>query len=506
MTILSLGEVVQQHAAHMGSAVALSYPDAELSWSELESRANRRARILRSLGVAKDDLVAIMLPNGSEFHEAVVGVWKAGATPCILPSKLPGQEAAEIFALARPAALIGTAPFAHDIPCIAPGADLSAFDDAPLEPVSATRWKAIASGGSSGRPKIILDSMPASFDTANSPYLGMGLRPSGTMLNPGPLYHNMPFLFTSIALMLGSRIVGMARFDAEECLHLIEAHRVEFVGFVPTMMHRIWALPQEVRERYDLSSLKAVWHMAAPCPPWLKHFWIDWLGPEKIFEAYGGTEAGGCAISGVEWLAKPGSVGKVAPGTLRILREDGGEADPGEVGEVHFPAALAKGFDYIGAEKTVDAQGFSIGDLGYVDEDGYLFLADRRDDLILRGGANVYPAEIEAALDQHRLVVSSAVIGLPDADLGERVHAIVQIGAGVRADPAALADFLRERLAKYKWPASYELIETELRDDAGKIRRSGLKQERLVWLEQGRNFAAASAALHAIDKGNSDAR
>lgn len=490
MTIRPLGEIIRDHAAEMGSAVATLYPDATLTWAELDSRSNQRARLLSSLGVAQDDLVAIMLPNGSEFHEAVAGVWKAGATPCVLPSQLPGREAEEVFALARPAAAIGTTPFAHHIPQVAANVDLSGFDAGPLEPLAAARWKAVASGGSSGRPKIIVDTMPAAFDPAASPYAGVGMRAGGVMLNPGPLHHNMPFLFTSIALMLGSTVIGMARFDAEECLRLIEAHRVEFVGFVPTMMHRIWALPQAVRESYDLSSLKAVWHMAAPCPPWLKHFWIDWLGPENIFEAYGGTEAGGCAISGMEWLAKPGSVGKVAPGTLRILREDGQEADPGEVGEIHFPAALAGGFEYIGAEKAVDGRGFSIGDLGHVDADGYLFLADRRTDLILRGGANIYPAEVEAALDQHPLVASSAVVGLPDADLGERVHAIVQLRSGANTDLAAIADFVRQRLARHKWPTSYEWVETDLRDEAGKVRRSGLKKERLAWLDEGRHFRA----------------
>lgn len=488
MTTHSLGEIIQRHATDMGAAVATCYPDATLTWAELDSRSNRRSRLLSSLGVGQDDLVAIMLPNGSEFHEAVAGVWKTGATPCILPSRLPGREAEEIFALARPAAVIGTTPFAHEIPQVAAGSNLSDFDDAPLEPLIAARWKAVASGGSSGRPKIIVDTMPAAFDPETSPYAGVGIRTGGAMLNPGPLHHNMPFLFTSIALMLGSTVIGMARFDAEECLRLIEGHRVEFVVFVPTMMHRIWALPQAVRERYDLSSLKAVWHMAAPCPRWLKHFWIDWLGPEKIFEAYGGTEAGGCSIGGIEWLAKPGSVGKVTPGTLRILREDGQEAAPGEVGEVHFPAALAGGFEYIGAEKKIAAGGFSIGDLGHVDEDGYLFLADRRTDLILRGGANIYPAEVESALDEHPLVIASAVIGLPDADLGERIHAIVQLRRDACTDVTEIADFLRPRLARHKWPASYEWIETALRDEAGKVRRTGLRQERLAWLEDKRDF------------------
>jgi bile acid-coenzyme A ligase len=174
---------------------------------------------------------------------------------------------------------------------------------------------------------------------------------------------------------------------------------------------------------------------------------------------------------------------------LRILREDGSEAAAGEVGEVHFPAAGKSKFRYLGAEAKTDASGgYSIGDLGHLDEDGYLFLADRRSDLILRGGANVYPAELEAVLEEHPLVSTSAVIGLPDEDLGERVHAILHLREGETLDLAAIAAHLAERLAKYKWPASYELSDTPLRDDAGKIRRTALKAERRAWLEAGRAF------------------
>ena len=492
MSLVSLGSVVRSHAEQKGDSVALDYPDSTLTWTELETRSNRRARKLRSMGVVKDDLVAIMLPNGSEFHEAVVAVWKAGATPCILPSRLPGHEAAEIFALARPAAVIGQPQFAHNRPQIALDADFSQFDATPLDDIYASRWKAVASGGSSGRPKIIVDTMPAAIDPAAAPFTPLGVPTNGAMLNPGPLYHNMPFLFTSFGLMAGAKVVGMRRFDPEECLRLIEKHKVEFVGFVPTMMHRIWALPSEVRNRYDLSSLKFVWHMAAPCPPWLKHFWIDWLGADKIFEAYGGTEAGGCGVGGVEWLTKPGTVGKVIPGTLRILRGDGTEAAVGEVGEVHFPPALANKFEYIGSEMEFDANGgYTIGDLGHMDKDGFLFLADRRSDLILRGGANIYPAEVEAALEEHPLVASSAVIGLPDGDLGERVHAIVQVREGDAASLGSIVDFVSERLTKSKCPASYELSDTPLRDDAGKLRRSALKSQRVAWLNDGRTFVAS---------------
>jgi bile acid-coenzyme A ligase len=302
MALQSFASIIQAHARHKGDAPALSYPDGALTYGELDRRSNRRARLLAELGVRKDDHVAILLPNGSEFHEAVVAVWKSGATPCVLPPKLPGREAADVLALARPAAVIGDLPFAWDGPRIAQGASLAGFSDAAVADAGSSHWKAVASGGSSGRPKLVVDNMPAFVDPATAPYAALGLAGDGAMLNPGPLYHNTPFMFTSYGLLAGTHVVGMQRLDAEEALRLIERHRVSFVVFVPTMMQRILALPERVRLSYDLSSLKFVWHMAAPCQPWVKRAWMDWLGADRIFEAYGGTEGGGgCAITGREW-------------------------------------------------------------------------------------------------------------------------------------------------------------------------------------------------------------
>jgi bile acid-coenzyme A ligase len=486
----SISSIIQDFAKQKGDAPAITYPDGSLTWNQLDKRSNQRSRMLATLGVKHNDLVAVTLPNGAEFHEAVVGVWRAGATPCLLPSKLPGREASEILSLAKPAAAIGEIALDHGVPHIAPNADLSDFSDAPVDNPNARHWKAVASGGSSGRPKIIVDNMPAAIDPAVPPFAAIGMPTDGVMLNPGPLYHNMPFLFTSFALMAGAHIVGMTRFDAEEALRLIERHKVQFMAVVPTMMQRIWALPESIRNGFDVSSLKAVWHMAAPCPVWVKRAWIEWLGPDKIFEAYGGTEGGGgTAITGREWLAKPGSVGKASFGGVRILRQDGSEADVGEIGEVHFAAAGKEKFRYVDGEPTTDPKpGFSIGDLGHVDQDGYLFLADRRSDLIIRGGANVYPAEVEAVLDEHPLVSSSAVIGLPYTDLGERVHAIIHLREGQTLNLAAIIAHVEERLSKYKHPASYEVSDTPLRDDAGKVRRTLLKAERTEWLQTGQSF------------------
>lgn len=254
-------------------------------------------------------------------------------------------------------------------------------------------------------------------------------------------------------------------------------------------MHRIWSLPGEVKARYDLSSLRQVVHMAAACPPWLKRAWIDWLGPDRILEVYAGTEGAAILITGEEWLRKPGSVGKAMPDTLSVRDDRGDVCASGVVGETFFAADAATRFHYIGAEPGLDAEGrLSLGDLGYLDEDGYLFLADRRTDLIIRGGANIYPAEVEAVLDEHPAIVSSVVIGLPDGEYGQRVHAIVEIALAGTATAADLDTFTRERLASYKRPESYEFVNYRLRDDAGKVRRSQLRAERQNWIDTGRAF------------------
>jgi bile acid-coenzyme A ligase len=233
-----------------------------------------------------------------------------------------------------------------------------------------------------------------------------------------------------------------------------------------------------------MSSLKHVFHMAAAVAPDVKERWIDWLGPDRIMEVYAATEVvGGTIISGGEWLNKRGSVGRPFMGSqVKIVTEDGAVAAPGEVGEVYMMPERGAGstYHYLGAERRADAKGWeSVGDIGWLDEDGYLFLADRRADLILRGGANIYPAEIEAVLELHPDVATAVAVGLPDADLGQRVHAIIEPKAGRAVDEAALAALMVEHLARFKHPQSYEFVSEPLRDEAGKVRRSALRDARL---------------------------
>jgi bile acid-coenzyme A ligase len=377
--------------------------------------------------------------------------------------------------------VVGAPPGEHyAFPCVPAGFEPdAALSDAPLPDVLAENVRCMTSGGSTGRPKLIVDLSPALVDP-DAPDNGM--LPGGVTLVPGPLYHAGPFMTSWSQLLGGGTVVLMSRFDAEQALALIERHRVDWVLFVPTMMQRIWRLPEPVRRRYDVSSLRRVMSTGAPSPAWLKRAWIDWLGPEKIFEAYGGTErSGGTMISGVEWLAHPGSVGRPTLGRrIRVQRPDGSECAPREVGEVFMmpPAGRGSTYRYIGAEPVAAADGWeTLGDMGYLDEEGFLYLVERKSDMILVGGANVYPAEIEAALDAHPAVRSSAVIGLPDDDLGSRVHAIVDATAPVGEDE--LRAHLAAHLVQYKIPRSFEFVHEPLRDDAGKVRRSALREERL---------------------------
>jgi bile acid-coenzyme A ligase len=307
------------------------------------------------------------------------------------------------------------------------------------------------------------------------------MTPGGTTLVPGPLYHAGPFITAWQSLLSGRRVVLLPRFEASECLALIEKHRVDWVLFVPTMMQRIWKLPDAERNARDLSSLQTVMCSGAPSPAWLKRAWIEWIGPEKIHEAYGGSERiGGTAISGTEWLEHPGSVGRPTGGRkMRVLDPQGRELPAGEIGEVFMmpPGGQGSTYRYIGAEAKATGDGWeSLGDMGYLDTDGYLYLVDRKTDMIVTGGANVYPAEVEAAIDAHAAVRSSAVIGLPDPDLGQRIHAIVDAPNGV--DEEALREHLAQRLVRYKVPRSLEFVDEPLRDDAGKVRRSALREAR----------------------------
>jgi bile acid-coenzyme A ligase len=473
--------------------IAISHGNDTLTWEQLERNANRRARAFAAKGVKPGDFVAIGLPNSNVFFETSFAVWKCGATPTSLTWRLPRGEAAAVLDILKPSLVVGgqadwNAPNSLPVDFVPEG-----FSDEPVNNPVARYWKAMTSGGSTGRPKVILDHQPAVTDTSVDQRLGIARNVS--QLNPGPLYHNAPFILSHAALFAGGRLTGMVKFDAEETLRLIEENHVQWVNFVPTMMHRIWALPDEVRNSYDVTSLQIVFHMAAPMPPWLKEKWIEWLGPERIWELYGGTEAqGACVINGVEWLEHKGSVGKILDSSkLRIIGEDGNDVPLGETGEIYFLPNDGAGstYHYLGADPKRRTDGWeSLGDIGRLDADGYLYLGDRLADMILRGGANIYPAEVEAAVSAHPEVRSCVVVGLPDAEFGQRVHAIIELTeqAGGQAVADGMGGFLGDKLSRYKHPESFEIVDVGLRDDSGKVRRTLLRDERAAWLKENRAF------------------
>jgi len=444
------------------SRLALVHGEERWTFARLEDEAERLAGWLTGQGVSKGDLVAFALPNGPWFVALTFAIYRCGAVPAPLSPGLAPNERDTIITTMRPAIFVADG----DIPT-----NDATRGPAPTgRPVSPS-WKACTSGGSTGRPKVIVDGRPAAFPPSTE---FIGIPGNAVVLVPGPLYHNAPFSCLVFALWRGSTVVTMPRFDAREALSLIERERVSWALMVPTMMSRILDLDDAVRSAFDLKRWDMVVHTAAPLAPWQKHAWIEWRGPEHVWEVYGATEGlVRCWIGGREWLERPGSVGKPIGGArLRILDGSGTELAPGEIGEIFaMPAGgPTSTYHYIGAQRRATPDGWeSVGDAGWLDEEGYLYLADRNDDLIISGGVNIWPAEVEAALLRHPAIVSCAVFGVPDPDLGSRVHAVLESETDI--DPGALSRFLADHLSRAKQPRSYEFQRGPVRDDAGKFRK-----------------------------------
>jgi bile acid-coenzyme A ligase len=302
-----------------------------------------------------------------------------------------------------------------------------------------------------------------------------------------PLTHTTGFTAAAVALIMRSHLVLMGRFDPHEFLRLITEHRPQLVTTVPTMMQRALPVYRADPSSYDLSSIRRFWHLAAPCPPAIKQAWIDLLDPEKVWELYGGTELQALTfISGGQWLTHRGSVGVVVAGEMKVLDDDGNPCPPGVVGEIYMRPSpgSAPTYRYIGVTAKSRDGWDSLGDLGYFDEDGFLYLSDRRVDMFTVGGRNVYPAEIENALSEHPDVLSCLVVGVPHEDLGQVPYALVHTADGSALDAAGVQGFLRERISAYKVPHAVEFVSTPLRDDAGKARRSAVRADIMARLRR----------------------
>ncbi len=472
--LTSISERLAQLAADSPNAVLLECGDDIRTAAEIEANSNRLAHLFTSLGVSENDFVTIALPNGVTFIESVFAIWKLGATPQPVSPKLPGAELEAIIELADPTLVLGIDPARLPGRAVLPfGFAIPPDMPATPQPVRFARFnRAPTSGGSTGRPKLIIDRRPAAVYA--DPLLPIG----GAAVIPGPMYHTAPFQMSTRSILLGNRTVTFPWFDPEATLAAVSRTKALYLYAVPTMLSRMWKLPDDVRDAHDLSSLKVLLHTAAPCPEWLKRAWLGKVG-NALTELYSSSEgAVKLIIRGDEWLAHPGSVGRPRGGDeIKILNDDGNEVPAGTIGNVYMRSSGERDFEYRGAERIDTHDGFTtVGDMGHVDVEGYLYLADRRSDLILRGGANIFPAEVEAALEAHPAVRSVAVVGIPDDDLGKRIHAIVDAPGG--ANENELRSFVAERLVAYKCPESYEFVDGPVRDDAGKVRRTELARER----------------------------
>jgi len=499
---IDFGTRCSQHAAATPDRPAVILADdtgAEtiLTWRELDSQSKQLATLLRREGVGLDSVLAIALPTCLQHYALSIAGWRLGA--CILPLNpdLPLLERQAILdvvqrwrrlTLIAPWSVPGVAQIGSDR--LEHLADIAPY---PSKEVIPLPGKAIASGGSTGLPKIIVDPKPWAHVPGKWGALSrVGLREAQTQLVVGSLYHNVGFFLSHVGLFEGHTLVVPRRFNAALAADLIERHSVQFAGFLPIMLQRIAKLPDI--EKRDFSSFEGLYHSGGACPEWVKRLWLTKVAPNKMWELYGSTEECGLVMAnGEEWLERPRSVGRPYHAEVTVLDDEKRPVPPGTVGEIHMrntveATALGEhwpqdpGFQYVGAPtaKHTDGDFTSVGDLGSLDSEGYLSLADRRVDLIKSGGINIYPVEIESALSAHPAVQDIVVFGVPDPEWGQRVHALVRPTAWPTTLTAdELDSFCRERLTAYKAPKTYEFCQVFPRDNSGKIRRSALRSERM---------------------------
>ncbi|HEX9889948.1 MAG TPA: AMP-binding protein [Nitriliruptorales bacterium] len=466
-------------------AVSTSGDETVVTRRELDDLATRTAHVLAAAGVDADSVVAGAVPNGVDIVALGFATWKLGA--CFLPvnPKMPEPERDAVLDLVAPTLTVVEDGGVVGRPSLTVSELRGRRDEAPsdgFEPRIPMPGKMIASGGSTGRPKIIVTETPYVWLDEWALLVGnaLGTRPGQRHLVSGPVYHNWQYDLCFNGLAGGGEVVLMTKFDAALAVDLIERHRIQYAGLVPTTMRRIAHLPDLDPSRLD--SLEAICHTAAPCPPALKREWLELLGPERVYELYGAAEnIGLTVVRGDEWLERPSTVGRPLECEVVIVDEDGAILPPGEIGTVYVrkpdPTTLGR-YEGAAALDRLEDGAVSVGDLGWLDEDGFLFLADRRKDLIITGGVNVYPAEVEAVLAEHPDVAEAIVVGIDDDEWGKRVHAIVELRAGADEDAEAIRSFCRDRLSPPKVPKTVEFVDDIPRSDAGKARRTQLGQDR----------------------------
>ncbi len=486
-------------------AIIMAGSGETVSYAALDDRSNQVAQLLRARGIAVGDTVALAMENHPWFFCLTWGFQRAGVHYVCISSRLTAPELAYILEDSGAKLLFGSAylaPLLDEVADLAPGVPQLRFGGAAEAALAALPAKPIAderagvdmlySSGTTGRPKgvkIPLPADPAIEQTNVLVQLAMqayGIDAAARYLSPAPLYHAAPLRWSMTVHKIGGTVVVMERFDPEAALAAIEQYQISDGQFVPTHFVRMLKLPAETRAKYDVSSLKCAIHAAAPCPVPIKRAMIEWWGP-VLYEYYAGTEGNGSTfISSPEWLAHPGSVGKALSGILRVCDEDGNEVQRGTEGQIFFePTAGMMPFEYHNdPAKTADARNqhgwSSLGDVGYQDVDGYLFLTDRKSFMIISGGVNIYPQEIENLLVTHPKVADAAVIGAPDADMGERVVAVIQPMDMADAGPALaeeLTAYLGGQLSRIKMPRQIDFRAELPRELTGKLYKRHLRDE-----------------------------
>jgi long-chain acyl-CoA synthetase len=490
---------------------SLLFGDLEIPWRELDDAASRAASRLEQLGVGEDDVVCIMLKNDPAFLAAAFAALRLGAYSCPINWHYKADEAGWILADSGAKALVVHAdlltqievglPRGLEVVVVSPRswngwlADLPRWSGAPRR----LRGNMPYTSGTTGRPKGVRRA-PAPLEGAErmaelareARYKGFGIEPGMRALLPGPLYHSAPNLYAVQTLQLDDALLVLEpRFDAERTLALIERHRLSHAYLVPTMFVRMLKLPEEAKRRYDLSSLRFVASTGSPCAPAVKRAMIEWWGP-VFHECYASSEAGVVtSIDSHEALRKPGSAGRpVGAGALKILDAQGRALAPGEVGLIYSRQPAYPDFSYNNnpaARAALEREGlWTLGDMGYVDEDGYLFICDRASDMVISGGVNIYPAEIEAALHGMPGVHDCAVFGVPSEEFGESLAAAIQPEPGAKLDSEGVQAWLAARIAGYKVPRTVEFHGALPREDSGKIFKRKLRAP--YWDKAGRRI------------------